>query len=148
MVRALAVQAASGSGRKKGGIEITAFETSEGPATGASGNPIGIVHPFISKDWNLASQFMQRGVETTLRWVQELGGEESGSSSTAWAGITGVMQLAEDTKKLRPGRPSQPSGPICSGSLPNKPKLSWDWPMPRLVASGPPKAVGSNRQNW
>ena len=54
------------------------------PATGASGNPVGIVHPFISKDWNLASQFMQAGVETTLRWVEELGG-------TSWAGMTGVL---------------------------------------------------------
>ena len=101
MVRALAVQAASESGRAKGGIKITAFEASDQPATGASGNPIGIVHPFISKDWNLASQFMQRGVETTLRWVQELGGEASGSSSTAWAGIIGVLQLAEDDEEAQ-----------------------------------------------
>jgi tRNA 5-methylaminomethyl-2-thiouridine biosynthesis bifunctional protein len=101
MVRALAVQAASGSGQTESGPQITAFEASDQPATGASGNPIGIVHPFISKDWNLASQFMQRGVETTLRWVQELGGEASGSSSTAWAGITGVMQLAEDDEEAQ-----------------------------------------------
>jgi tRNA 5-methylaminomethyl-2-thiouridine biosynthesis bifunctional protein len=101
MVRALAVQAAGGFGRAKGGLEITAFEASEAPATGASGNPIGIVHPFISKDWNLASQFMQRGVETTLRWVQELSGEASGNSSTAWAGITGVLQLAEGDEEAQ-----------------------------------------------
>ncbi len=101
MVRALAVQAAGGSGRTKGGLQITAFEASEAPATGASGNPIGIVHPFISKDWNLASQFMQRGVETTLRWVQELGGEASTGPSTAWAGITGVLQLAEDDEEAQ-----------------------------------------------
>jgi tRNA 5-methylaminomethyl-2-thiouridine biosynthesis bifunctional protein len=101
VVRALAVQAASGSSQTEGGIEINAFEASDQPATGASGNPIGIVHPFISKDWNLASQFMQRGVETTLRWVQELGGEASGSSSTTWAGITGVLQLAEDEEEAQ-----------------------------------------------
>ncbi len=44
---------------------------------------------------------MQRGVETTLRWVQELSGEASGSSSTAWAGITGVLQLAEDDEEAQ-----------------------------------------------
>ncbi|MEY4724552.1 MAG: hypothetical protein RL043_701 [Pseudomonadota bacterium] len=44
---------------------------------------------------------MQRGVETTLRWVQELGGEASGSLSTAWAGITGVLQLAEDDQEAQ-----------------------------------------------
>ncbi len=101
MVRALAVQAAGGSGRTNGGIQVTAFEASDQPATGASGNPIGIVHPFISKDWNLASQFIQRGVETTLRWVQELGGEASTGPNTAWAGITGVLQLAEDAEEAQ-----------------------------------------------
>ncbi len=101
MVRALAVQAAGGSAQTKGDLQVTAFEASDRPATGASGNPIGIVHPFISKDWNLASQFMAWGVETTLRWVQELGGEASTDPSTAWAGINGVLQLAEDDEEAR-----------------------------------------------
>jgi tRNA 5-methylaminomethyl-2-thiouridine biosynthesis bifunctional protein len=109
MVRALAVAAAkqetheTSPGKKAAdGLHITAFEAASAPATGASGNPVGIVHPFISKDWNLASQFMQRGVETTLRWVHELGGisqaqvSQTPATKHDWAGITGVLQLAED----------------------------------------------------
>jgi tRNA 5-methylaminomethyl-2-thiouridine biosynthesis bifunctional protein len=94
MVRALAVAATRGAQSEPNApsLQITAFESMDQPATGASGNPVGIVHPFISRDWNLASQFMQAGVETTLRWVKELGG-------TSWAGITGVLQLAEDEEE-------------------------------------------------
>jgi tRNA 5-methylaminomethyl-2-thiouridine biosynthesis bifunctional protein len=116
MVRALAVAATRGgqTGPNAPSLEITAFESADRPATGASGNPVGIVHPFISKDWNLASQFMQAGVKTTLRWVKELGG-------TSWAGITGVLQLAENATeavawqglsnrlKVRRGSETQPS---------------------------------------
>jgi tRNA 5-methylaminomethyl-2-thiouridine biosynthesis bifunctional protein len=104
MVRALAVAAARKEAHETSpdknavdGLRITAFEAASRPATGASGNPVGIVHPFISKDWNLASQFMQAGVETTLRWVHELGGvSQSPATKHDWAGITGVLQLAED----------------------------------------------------
>jgi tRNA 5-methylaminomethyl-2-thiouridine biosynthesis bifunctional protein len=104
MVRALAVAAAKKEAHETSpgknavdGLRITAFEAASAPATGASGNPVGIVHPFISKDWNLASQFMQAGVETTLRWVHELGGvSQSPATTPNWAGITGVLQLAED----------------------------------------------------
>ena len=97
MVRALAVRGHQGQGQalpNPASLQITVFEAADQPANGASGNPMGIVHPFISKDWNLASQFMQRGVETTLRWVQELGGKHH--SPSPWAGLTGVLQLAED----------------------------------------------------
>ncbi len=96
MVRALAIRGQGTNPTARGqvptyaqtGIQVTVFEAADQPATGASGNPVGIVHPFISKDWNLASQFMQTGVQTTLRWIQALGG--------TWAGLTGVLQLAED----------------------------------------------------
>jgi tRNA 5-methylaminomethyl-2-thiouridine biosynthesis bifunctional protein len=109
MVRALAMAAANKEAHETSpgknaadGLHITAFEAARGPATGASGNPVGIVHPFISKDWNLASQFMQAGVETTLRWVHELGGvsqkpvSQTPATTHDWTGITGVLQLAED----------------------------------------------------
>ncbi len=99
MVRALAVRGRDSQARAQPNLQITAFEAADQPATGASGNPVGIVHPFISKDWNLASQFMQAGVETTLRWVQELGAcrtEGQDADRSAWAGLTGVLQLAED----------------------------------------------------
>ena len=108
LVRALAIQRHSARGQDQSGtlpnptsLQITAFEAVDRPATGASGNPVGIVHPFISKDWNLASQFMQRGVETTLRWIGELGGEDSNGHDEAWAGMTGVLQLAEDAEEAR-----------------------------------------------
>jgi tRNA 5-methylaminomethyl-2-thiouridine biosynthesis bifunctional protein len=109
MVRALAVAAAKKEAHETSpgknavdGLRITAFEAASAPATGASGNPVGIVHPFISKDWNLASQFMQAGVENMLRWVAELGGvsetpvSQTPATTHGWAGITGVLQLAED----------------------------------------------------
>ncbi|MRD55479.1 FAD-dependent 5-carboxymethylaminomethyl-2-thiouridine(34) oxidoreductase MnmC [Betaproteobacteria bacterium LSUCC0115] len=103
MVRALAIRGqqakAQGRSTQTPAPQIVAFEAADQPATGASGNPVGIVHPFVSKDWNLASQFMQQGVQTTLRWVQELGGEHH--SPDPWAGLIGVLQLAEDQSEAQ-----------------------------------------------
>jgi tRNA 5-methylaminomethyl-2-thiouridine biosynthesis bifunctional protein len=122
MVRALAVAAtrAAQSEPNAPSLQITAFESMDQPATGASGNPVGIVHPFISKDWNLASQFMQAGVETTLRWVEELGG-------TSWAGITGVLQLAEDEEEALAwqGLPNRLKVQDGSNTQPSECQLEW-----------------------
>ncbi len=54
------------------GFQVSVFERESQPATAASGNPIGILHPLISADHNLASQLVDVGVATTLRWLGEL----------------------------------------------------------------------------
>lgn len=55
------------------GFQVSVFERESQPATAASGNPIGILHPLISADHNLASQWVAAGLATTLRWLEELG---------------------------------------------------------------------------
>jgi tRNA 5-methylaminomethyl-2-thiouridine biosynthesis bifunctional protein len=54
------------------GVGVAVFEQENAPALGASGNPIGILHPLVSADHNLASQWVEAGVATTLRWLREL----------------------------------------------------------------------------
>lgn len=56
----------------RAGCSVTLFEAADGPATGASGNPVGILHPLVSRDHNLASQWVEAGMATTLRWLKEL----------------------------------------------------------------------------
>ncbi len=54
------------------GFKVVLFEGQAEPATAASGNPIGILHPLVSADHNLASQWVEAGLVTTLRWLEEL----------------------------------------------------------------------------
>ena len=79
MVRAIAQWAGPNT-------EVVAYEAASAPATGASGNPLGVMHPLVSKDWNLASQFYAAGIEETWAWCEALGGLKSG-----WAGRCGAL---------------------------------------------------------
>lgn len=54
------------------GFQVSVFERESQPATAASGNPIGILHPLVSADHNLASQWVAAGLAMTLRWLAEL----------------------------------------------------------------------------
>ena len=54
------------------GCQVTVIERNAHAALGASGNPLGILHPLVSKDHNLASQWVDAGLATTLRWLDEL----------------------------------------------------------------------------
>lgn len=54
------------------GCHVTVIERNAHAALGASGNPLGILHPLVSKDHNLASQWVEAGLTTTLRWLDEL----------------------------------------------------------------------------
>ena len=81
MVRALARWA----GPK---TEVVAYEAADAPATGASGNPLGVMHPLVSKDWNLASQFYAAGIEETWAWCEALGGFKAG-----WADRCGAVLM-------------------------------------------------------
>jgi len=71
-------------------VEVAVYEAAAAPATGASGNPIGVVHPLISKDWNLASQFYAAGIDETWRWCEELGGLRDG-----WASQCGALRMPD-----------------------------------------------------
>ncbi len=56
----------------RAGCSVSLFEAADQPAGGASGNPLGILHPLVSRDHNLASQWVDVGMATTLRWLKEL----------------------------------------------------------------------------
>ena len=83
MVRALAQSAAPGT-------EVLAYEAASVPATGASGNPLGVMHPLVSKDWNLASQFYAAGIEESWAWCEALGGLRAG-----WADRCGAVLMRQ-----------------------------------------------------
>jgi tRNA 5-methylaminomethyl-2-thiouridine biosynthesis bifunctional protein len=83
MVRALAQWAGPDT-------EVAAYEAAAAPATGASGNPLGVMHPLVSKDWNLASQFYAAGIQETWAWCEALGGLKSG-----WAGRCGAVLMRQ-----------------------------------------------------
>ena len=51
------------------GWQVTVLEEQEQIATQASGNLAGTVHPLITADWNLRSQWYLQGFEATLRTV-------------------------------------------------------------------------------
>ena len=79
MVRALAQWAGPNT-------EVAAHEAAGAPATGASGNPLGVMHPLVSKDWNLASQFYAAGIGETWAWCEALDGMKAG-----WADRCGAL---------------------------------------------------------
>jgi tRNA 5-methylaminomethyl-2-thiouridine biosynthesis bifunctional protein len=81
MVRALAQVAGPET-------EVVAYEAACAPATGASGNPLGVMHPLVSKDWNLASQFYAAGIKETWAWCEALGGFKAG-----WADRCGAVLM-------------------------------------------------------
>ena len=51
----------------KAGWQVTVLEEKETVANAASGNLAGTVHPLITADWNLRSQWYLQGFEATLR---------------------------------------------------------------------------------
>ena len=93
------------------GWQVTVLEGQKEIATQASGNLAGAVHPLITADWNLRSQWYLQGFEATLRtvlpWFQEQQqkkisnqSNESDSSDTnneqdlLLGDLTGLVQLA------------------------------------------------------
>lgn len=81
----------------RAGFRVTVFEAQGVPASGASGNPIAILHPLVSSDHNLASQWVEVGMKTTLRWLSELG---EGNSKGSLGQSCGVAQLNRDASDL------------------------------------------------
>lgn len=75
------------------GWKVTVLESEQTVATQASGNLAGAIHPLVTADWNIRSQFYLQGYETTLRWLENWleQGEIVGD-------LNGLMQLAVDEK--------------------------------------------------
>jgi len=71
------------------GYQVTVLEQSDSVASLASGNAAGAIHPLVTADWNLRSQFYLQGFETTLRWLKPwiASGQVEGA-------LNGLLQLA------------------------------------------------------
>jgi tRNA 5-methylaminomethyl-2-thiouridine biosynthesis bifunctional protein len=84
----------------RAGFQVTLLESEDGPARGASGNPIGILHPLISKDFNLASQWIELGIQTSLRWLSELNALSNAKDLGLVGEACGVLQMNQDCSEL------------------------------------------------
>lgn len=80
--------------------DVTVFDAAGNPATGASGNPLGILHSLISRDHNLASQWSEFGMACTLRWLKELQPLADASGLGRLGESCGVLQMNGDGSKL------------------------------------------------
>jgi len=71
------------------GWKVTVLEADAEPALHASGNLAGTLHPLITADWNLRSQWYLQGFEATLRtllpWLEH---------NDVLGDLTGLVQLA------------------------------------------------------
>lgn len=52
------------------GWQVTILEKNTKVAQEASGNLAGAIHPLVTADWNLRSQWYLKGFETTLKWLK------------------------------------------------------------------------------
>jgi tRNA 5-methylaminomethyl-2-thiouridine biosynthesis bifunctional protein len=75
-------------------FEVTLIDASNGPAGGASGNPIGIIRPLPSLDDNRLSRLLRAGYLHAARHLSALDGE---GLHLRWSRC-GVLHLARDTK--------------------------------------------------
>jgi tRNA 5-methylaminomethyl-2-thiouridine biosynthesis bifunctional protein len=92
--------AASARVLSRAGFSVTVLEAANQPATGASGNPIGILHPLVSRDHNLASQWVEIGMATTLRWLAELSSLAQTRGIGQLGESCGVLQMNADASEL------------------------------------------------
>jgi len=84
----------------RAGFQVTLLESEDRPARGASGNPVGILHPLISKDFNLASQWIEQGIQTSLRWLCELNSLAEAKDLGVVGQSCGVLQMNQDCSEL------------------------------------------------
>ncbi len=52
------------------GWKVTVLEKNVEVSKEASGNLAGAIHPLVTADWNLPSQWYLKGFETTLKWLK------------------------------------------------------------------------------
>lgn len=70
------------------GWKVTVLEAESRPSQQASGNLAGAIHPLVTADWNLRSQWYLQGFEATLRTLLPwLGNDEIEGD------LTGLLQL-------------------------------------------------------
>ena len=84
----------------RAGFRVTVFEAAAEPATGASGNPIGILHPLVSRDHNLASQLVELGMAKTLEWLELVNPIALSKGMGPVGKSCGVLQLNESGDDL------------------------------------------------
>ena len=77
------------------GYEVTVLEAEATIAAQASGNAAGAIHPLVTADWNLRSEFYLQGFEATLRWLKPW--IETGQVEGAFKGL---LQLAISPKMV------------------------------------------------
>ncbi len=75
------------------GWQVDVIEAQEDIASQASGNLAGAIHPLITADWNIRSQFYLQGYETTLRWLSSWIKQKE-----IIGNLNGLMQLATSEK--------------------------------------------------
>jgi len=98
------------------GWRVQVLEAEEDIATQASGNLAGAVHPLVTADWNLRSQWYLQGFEATLRtllpWLKEdlqVNGAEKASRETSpgnallseLGDLSGLVQLVVTETSLK-----------------------------------------------
>lgn len=74
---------------------IDLLERHQAPANEASGNPVGLLHPMLAKDDNLAARLSRAGYLYALRLLAQLDSENLG---LRWKQC-GIMQLARDAEQ-------------------------------------------------
>lgn len=77
------------------GFEVVVLERHAEPAAEASGNPVGLLHPMMARDDNIAARFSRAGYLHALRLLDQLGAVDNG---LRWRSC-GVLQLARDVEQ-------------------------------------------------
>lgn len=77
------------------GWQVTVLERNPGPAQEASGNPIGLMHPALSRDDNFMSRITRA---CTLYAMQVLPAMDAEDMGLRW-GASGILQLARDAEQ-------------------------------------------------
>ncbi|HSP01319.1 MAG TPA: FAD-dependent 5-carboxymethylaminomethyl-2-thiouridine(34) oxidoreductase MnmC, partial [Thioalkalivibrio sp.] len=67
------------------GWDVTVVDQGPGPATGASGNPAGILMPHLSADHGVVSRFSLQAAEFSRHWIESLGADTR-TLPRAWCG--------------------------------------------------------------
>ncbi len=80
------------------GWSVQVLEAEPEVATQASGNLAGTVHPLITADWNLRSQWYLQGFESTLRAVQPWIKDNAQSDGVSMGDLSGLVEMAMDEK--------------------------------------------------
>jgi tRNA 5-methylaminomethyl-2-thiouridine biosynthesis bifunctional protein len=75
--------------------QVELIERHPAAASEASGNPVGLLHPMLSKDDNLAARLSRAGYLYTLRMLAQL---ENGNLGLRWDRC-GILQLARDAEQ-------------------------------------------------